>query len=157
MGGVSFVYRGQRVSGLVDCGTGFGGTVSSPIHREHGRGWHGNHATVGNPRQTRLFTAALEVYARAGLFVGPGKFDAAVSVVRPTVDSLNECSLDDLLDKDGVHEMPLVRQSNESWNAPDERNPHVRCDEGSKGNRVKVCLSGTLTRKGRNGQRTHWT
>jgi hypothetical protein len=56
--------------------------------------WHGNHATVGNPRQTRLFTTALEVYARAGLFVGPRKFDAAVSVARPTVHHLNECSLD---------------------------------------------------------------
>jgi len=30
-------------------------------------------------------------------------------------------------------------------------------DEGSKGNRVKVCLSGTLARKERNGQRAHWT
>jgi hypothetical protein len=94
MGGTSFLCRGQRVSGLVNCGAGVGGTVSSAIHREHERVWHGNHATVGKPRQTRLFTAALEVCARAGLFVGPRKFDAAVSVARPTVHHLNECSLD---------------------------------------------------------------
>ena len=94
MGGTSFLCRGQRVSGLVNCGAGVGGTVSRPIHREHERVWHGNHATVGNPRQTRLFTTALEVYARAGLFVGPGKSNAAVSEVRPTEQSLNVRSLD---------------------------------------------------------------
>ena len=94
MGGTSFLCRGQRVSGLVNCAAGVGGTVSSAIHREHERVWHGNHATVGNPRQTRLFTTALEVYARAGLFVGPGKSNAAVSEVRPTEQSLNVRSLD---------------------------------------------------------------
>jgi len=35
--------------------------------------------------------------------------------------------------------------------APDEGKLHVRCDEGSKGNRVMVGLSGTLARKGRSG------
>ena len=57
---------------MVDCSAGVGGTVFSPIHREHKRVWHGDYATVGNvPRKARSFTGALDVYARAGSFLGP--------------------------------------------------------------------------------------
>ena len=38
---------------------------------------------------------------------------------------------------------------------PYEGKPHVRFDEGSKGNRVMVGLSGILALTGRNGQGSH--
>lgn len=85
MGRTSFVYRGQRVSGLVDSGVDFGGIVSSPIHCEHERVCHGDLATVGNvPRKTRSFTAALEILARAGSFLCTGRSNADVTRVPPT-------------------------------------------------------------------------
>jgi hypothetical protein len=85
MVGVSFHYRDERVSGLVDCVADCGGAVSRPVHREHERVWHGGRANVGIvSREIGLFSAAPEVYAGAGLFLGPDRINAGVRVVRPT-------------------------------------------------------------------------
>ena len=81
---VSFHNRDERVSGLVDCGADCGGAVSRPVHREHERLRHGGRATVRIvSREIGLFSAAPEVYAGAGLFLGSGKIDAGARVVRP--------------------------------------------------------------------------
>ena len=72
MVGVSSHYRDERVSGLVDCVADCRGAVLSPVHREHERVWHGGRANVGNvSREIGLFSAAPEVYAGAGLLLGP--------------------------------------------------------------------------------------
>ena len=85
MVGVSFHDRDERVSGLVASVADSGGAVFGPVHREHERVWDGGRANVGiESREIGLFSAAPEVNAEAGLFLGPAKVDAGGRVVRPT-------------------------------------------------------------------------
>ena len=80
MVGVSFHDWDERVSGLVDCGADCGGAVFSPVHCEHERVWHGGPATVGNvSREIGLFSAAPEVCAGAGSFLGRSDLRCLIS------------------------------------------------------------------------------
>ena len=73
MVGVSFHYRDERVSCLVASVADSGGAVFGPLHREHERVWDGGRANVGIVSwEIGLFSAALEVNAGAGLFLGAG-------------------------------------------------------------------------------------